>query len=48
MNEFLLEYKNTGTGLPWLHISFNFNGNRNQILTFFNHRKHSSGLTQLA
>ena len=47
-DQFLLEYKNTGTGLPWLHISFNFNGNRNQILTFFNHRKHSSGLTQLA
>lgn len=35
-DQFLLEYKTTGTGLPWHHISFNKNGNRGQVCTFMN------------
>ena len=47
-DQFLLEFKNTGTGLPWIHISFSFDSNRGQVLTFFNHKVASSGLVQLA
>ena len=48
-DQLLLEYKTTGTGLPWLHISFNLmDYNRVQVMTFMNDKKHSSGLTQLA
>jgi hypothetical protein len=47
-DQFLLEFKNTGTGLPWIHISFSFDSNRGQVLTFFNHKVASSGLIQLA
>jgi len=35
-DQFLLEYKTTGTGLPWHHISFNKAGNRGQVCTFMN------------
>jgi len=35
-DQFILEYKTTGTGLPWHHISFNKTGNRGQVLTFMN------------
>ena len=35
-DQFLLEYKTTGTGKPWHHISFNKNGNRAQVCTFMN------------
>ena len=47
-DQFLLEYKNTSTGNPWLHISWSYDSLRGQNLTFFNHRKHSSGFTNLA
>lgn len=50
-DQFLLEYKTTGTGLPWLHVSINLmdgQTNRTQVMTFLNDKKHSSGLTQLA
>lgn len=35
-DQFILEYKTTGTGKPWHHISFNADGNRAQVLTFMN------------
>jgi len=35
-DQFLLEYKSTGSGLPWHHISFNKAGNRGQVCTFMN------------
>jgi len=37
-DQFILEYKTTGTGKPWHHISFNSGGNRGQVLTFMNDR----------
>lgn len=36
---FLLEYKNEGTRLPWLHIQFQKTGNRGFRRTYFNHRQ---------
>jgi len=47
-DQLLLEYKTTGTGLPWIHISFNGAGNRNQVLTMMNDRKYATGLTDLS
>lgn len=48
-DQMLLEYKNTGSRLPWIHVSFKFNGNRNTFSTFFNHRTYASNqLVQLA
>lgn len=47
-DQLLLEYKTTGSGLPWIHISFNKSSNRKQVLTFLNNSTHSQGLTQLA
>lgn len=35
-DQFLLEYKTTGSKQPWHHISFNKAGNRGQVLTFLN------------
>jgi len=35
-DQFLLEYKTTGTRNPWHHLSFNSANNRNQVLTFMN------------
>jgi hypothetical protein len=35
-DQFLLEYKTTGTKKPWHHISFNKSGNRAQVSTFMN------------
>lgn len=46
-DQLLLEYKSTGTKLPWIHISFNPQGNRHQVLTLYNGATHSSGLTKL-
>ena len=37
-DQFLLEYKTTGTKLPWHHLSFNKAGNRNQVSTFMNNK----------
>lgn len=47
-DQLLLEYKTTGTGLPWIHISFNKAGNRKQVLTFLNNRTYAQGLVDLA
>jgi len=46
-DQLLLEYKTTGTGNPWIHISFNQDGNRGQVLTYMNHKKAGSGLQKL-
>jgi hypothetical protein len=35
-DQFILEYKTTGSKLPWHHISFNKAGNRTQVFTFMN------------
>ena len=47
-DQLLLEYKNYGTGLPWIHISFNVDSPRKTVMTFFNDKKYSDGLTNLA
>lgn len=48
--QLLLEYKSTGTGMPWIHISLSRTGsqNKNSIMTFYNHKKYSDGLSKLA
>ena len=40
----ILEYKTTGSGNPWIHISFNKNGNRNLIYTYINDKYKMEGL----
>ena len=47
-DQLLLEYKTTGTGMPWIHISFDKNQSRKQVLTLLNNSTYSQGLTQLA
>jgi hypothetical protein len=47
-DQLLLEYKTTGTGLPWIHISFNKDGNRKQVLTLLNNKTFGQGLIDLA
>lgn len=37
-DQLILEYKTTGSGMPWIHVSFNKLGNRNQVFTFMNDR----------
>lgn len=46
-DQLLLEYKTTGTGLPWIHISFDKNNLRKQILTLLNNNTYGQGLIQL-
>lgn len=45
-DQLILEYCNY-TNNPWIHVSYSVK-NRSQVLTFFNHKTHSQGLTQLA
>lgn len=51
-DQFLLEYKTEGTGMPWIHISYvdpaSKATNRSQVLTFFNHKTKGPGLIRLA
>ena len=47
-DQLLLEYKNTGTGNPWIHISFKVDSQRRQVLTLFNDKTFSQGLSHLA
>jgi hypothetical protein len=47
-DQLLLEYKTTGSGLPWIHISFDKDKSRAQVLTLLNNKTYSQGLTQLA
>ena len=39
-DQLILEFKNTGTGLPWIHISCKDSGNRNTIFTMWNHGRY--------
>ena len=39
-DQLILEFKNTGTGLPWIHISCKESDNRNTIFTMWNHRRY--------
>lgn len=36
------------TNNPWIHISYTSKNDRGQVLTFWNHKTHTSGLVQLA
>lgn len=51
-DQLLLEYKTTGSGLPWLHISFKTNSrpitDPTKIMTFLNDSKYAQGLVQLS
>lgn len=42
-DQLLLEYKTTGSKMPWIHITFNRNGNRRTFGTFMNHKYASGG-----
>jgi uncharacterized protein YcbK (DUF882 family) len=46
-DQLILEYCNYSNN-PWIHVSYSVDKNRTQVLTFFNHKKHSDGLSQLA
>lgn len=46
-DQFLLEYAVTANN-PWIHISFKIEGNRRQVMTFFNHKKYKDGLVDLS
>lgn len=45
-DKLLLEYKTTGSGLPWIHISYRTNP-RKEIYTFMNNAKVSSDIRKL-
>jgi len=51
-DQLLLEYKTFGTGQPWIHISFNKNGNRvsssSKNMTFMNHKPYKPFFVNLA
>ena len=47
-DKLLLEYKTYGTGLPWIHISFDVDKPRKIVLTYLNDKKYGDGLTNLA
>jgi hypothetical protein len=47
-DKLLLEYKTYGTGLPWIHISFDVNTPRKIVLTYLNDRKYGDGLVNIA
>ena len=47
-DKLLLEYKTYGTGLPWIHISFDVNAPRKIVLTYLNDRKYGDGLVNIA
>ena len=46
-DQLLLEYKTTGTRLPWIHISYNSAGSRHQTLTLMNDKTKGQGLLKL-
>lgn len=45
-DQLILEYCSYSKN-PWIHVSYSVK-NRSQVLTFYNHKTHSQGLTQLA
>lgn len=47
-DKLLLEYKTYGTGMPWIHISFDINQQRKIVLTYLNDRKYGDGLINIA
>lgn len=52
-DQMILEYKTTGTGNPWIHISHKASGNRpvtapNKVQTFMNHASVSSYLSDFS
>jgi len=47
-DKILLEYKTYGTGLPWIHISFDVAKQRKLVLTYLNDKKYGDGLISLA
>ena len=47
-DKILLEYKTYGTGLPWIHISFDVTKQRKIVLTYLNDKKYGNGLISLA
>ena len=47
-DKLLLEYKTYGTGLPWIHISFDVDAPKKLVLTYFNDKKYKDGLVNLA
>jgi uncharacterized protein YcbK (DUF882 family) len=47
-DKLLLEYKTYGTGMPWIHISFDVNAPRGIVLTYLNDKKYGEGLSNLA
>jgi len=47
-DKLLLEYKTYGTGLPWIHISFDVKKQRKITLTYLNDKKYGDGLISLA
>lgn len=49
-DQLLLEWKSTGSRMPWIHVSLKReeSANRYQILTLWNHRTYSSGLVDLS
>lgn len=46
-DQLLLEYKSTGTGKPWIHISCKGTGNRGMVLTMYNGATKAHGLQNL-
>ena len=47
-DKLLLEYKTYGTGMPWIHISFDVNSPRKLVFTYFNDKKYGDGLISIA
>ena len=51
-DQLLLEYKTSGSGLPWIHISFKVNNrpssDSTKVLTLLNDKTYAKGLNQLA
>lgn len=51
-DQLILEYKTTGTRLPWIHVSYNpqaANGfGRQMVMTFLNHSRTNNGLRDLS
>jgi hypothetical protein len=46
-DQLIYETKDTGTKLPWVHVSFNAAKNRGAKYTYFNHKKFSNGLAMV-
>lgn len=47
-DQLLLEYKTTGSCLPWIHVSYSKENNRKQVLTLLNDKTYAQGLSDLS